>query len=475
MRRVVIAIIGLLALGAPWRLMAAPNDAVILALLERDHRLAGAEGPPPAAALGDSAVRAAQLGSAFDRYLERRAAGTPVASARRVAALAHVAGDLDPRALAVVDLQIVDALGGWTRVRKDVIPPPPLFAAAYVNASGHVAPAPTFSVGTRVRAEASTLARRLRQSGDLAPEPEVVDPSALEQAVRRFQSRHGIAADGVAGPRTLVALNEPAEMQLRRLARNLARDAAQEPRPFGRRVEINIPAYELRLIEGDRTIWQSRVVVGDDRTPTPLFDDRIRFIELNPSWYVPDSITDEILDKERRQPGSMAADGFVWRDGGKRLKQRPGPRNALGRVKFLFPNHHAVYIHDTPSRGAFARSQRTLSHGCIRLEHPLELAAHLLASQGWDHRRLDRSLTQRSTRRVALDQPVPVYLDYRTAWVDDDGRLQQRPDIYGFDARDVVELPGKGLPAEPPAPPSLPLAPEIEPPPVTASVGPGSG
>lgn len=470
MRRVIVALILLGAAGAAVPLRAAPVDTRLLALLERDRRLADADALPPVTQATDPAVRSAQLAAAFDGYLGRRAGGTPVDAGLRAMALAQVGPGLDRRGLAIVELRIVEALGGWLPVTKVTVPAPPLFTAAYVNARGEVVPRPGFRVAAKIRGETDSLRRRLRQSGDLpaTADDEGRDEAALEAAVRRFQARHGIMADGIAGPRTLSALNEPVAAQLRRLALNLARDAVLEARPPGRRVEINVPDYELRLIDDERTLWRSRVVVGDDRTPTPLFDDRIRFIELNPSWYVPDSITDEILEKERLRPGSMAADGFVWRDGGTRLTQRPGPRNALGQVKFLFPNHHAVYIHDTPSRSTFARAARTLSHGCIRLEHPLELAAHLLAPQGWDRRRLDRSLTQRSTRRVALDRPVPVYLDYRTAWIDDDGRVQQRPDIYGLDARGVVALPGKGLPAEPPAPPAEPL-------PVTASVGPGPG
>ena len=129
--------------------------------------------------------------------------------------------------------------------------------------------------------------------------------------------------------------------------------------------------------------------------------------------------------------------------------QRPGPENALGSVKFLFPNHHAVYLHDTPNRKAFGRSRRSLSHGCVRVEKHHELALALLGRDGWDRGRLEAAFASRKTRRVELGESVPVFLDYRTAFVDDDGRLNLRPDLYGHDAGEVTVFKEKGLPPEP--------------------------
>jgi murein L,D-transpeptidase YcbB/YkuD len=194
-------------------------------------------------------------------------------------------------------------------------------------------------------------------------------------------------------------------------------------------------------------VLRSKVIVGEKDNETPIFDDWIRSIEINPSWYVPTSIVPELLEKEASRPGFLAADGFQWRGSGatQTLVQKPGPKNALGRIKFLFPNHHAVYLHDTPQRKLFGRSQRSLSHGCVRVEKPNDLAMALLGDQGWTEGRLDAAYASRKTQRVELAEPVPVFLDYRTAFVDEAGRLQLRPDLYGHDRNGTVAFTGKGL------------------------------
>ena len=274
--------------------------------------------------------------------------------------------------------------------------------------------------------------------------------------MRRFQRRHGLVADGVAGARTIAALNAPVGAQIAQLRLNLAR---VEPDRTGlpRYVEVNIPGFELRVVDRGQVVLRSRVIVGGKDNETPIFDDRIRYIEVNPSWYVPASIVPELLEKEAKRPGYLESSGFRWRgsdEPGARqtLVQKPGPDNALGRIKFLFPNDHAVYLHDTPQPKLFGRSQRSLSHGCVRVEKPNELALALLGDQGWDMGRLDAAYGSRKTQRIHLAQPVPVFLDYRTAYVDDEGRLNLRPDLYGFDKAGVTMFAGKGLRPEPPSP-----------------------
>ena len=158
---------------------------------------------------------------------------------------------------------------------------------------------------------------------------------------------------------------------------------------------------------------------------------------------MPTSIVPELLEKEAKKPGYLAANGFQWRGDGSSLVQKPGPTNALGRIKFLFPNHHAVYLHDTAQRGLFLRSQRSLSHGCVRVEKPDELALALLGGQGWDLPRLKAAYAAPRTVRIELARPVPVFLDYRTAFVDEQGRLNLRPDIYGYDRAGVTEFEGE--------------------------------
>lgn len=276
---------------------------------------------------------------------------------------------------------------------------------------------------------------------------DITPPGALlTQAVQRFQRRHGLAADGVVGAWTLAALHEPVAEQLARIQSNRAQAGVLESRSALRQyVEVNIPAFELRFVQDGRFLFRSRVIVGDDKTPTPIFDDVIRYIDLDPTWYVPPSIVKQILDREQQEAGYLERAGFVLRTserGRPRLLQRPGPENALGRFKFVFPNHHAVYLHDTAQRGLFGRVDRALSHGCVRGERPAELALALLAEQGWDAARLEQALATRRTRRIELTEPVPVFLDYRTVDLDADGRLLLLQDLYGLDnpARATAEM-----------------------------------
>ena len=451
---------------------------VALALLAREQRFAPAGVPAEKLARAVSGRPDPEaelaLSRAFLGYLERRGGGRPVraTAATRVLdglAAAHSTSDLD---LALEELKIVDALGGWTPVRMRapasvVIPP-------LTPVTPELEQVPPANERPRSQPDVPGLRRRLIQSLDLAAQyagGEKLD-GPVAQAVRRFQARHGLVPDGVVGFKTAALLNESVTGQIARVelnvARNLAANIVSGRAGFRRYVEVNVPSFELRLMEDGRVTYRSRVIVGDEDKPTPVFDDWMRYIDLNPSWYVPRSIEQEILDKEAKEPGYMSKAGFVWQSAGAgapaRLIQRPGPENALGRLKFVFPNRNSVYIHDTPNRGLFNRSDRTLSHGCIRLEQPLGLAAALLRAQGWDQGRLDAALQEPKTHRVHLDSPVPVFLDYRTATLDAEGRLLLWPDVYGYDEEGVTRFPMKGLPPEqelaPPQPEATPAAPE---------------
>jgi murein L,D-transpeptidase YcbB/YkuD len=203
-----------------------------------------------------------------------------------------------------------------------------------------------------------------------------------------------------------------------------------------------------------------RVVVGKPVRRTPVFSDEMTYIEFNPTWTVPKTIAvEDLLPKIRRNPGMLEAQGIRvlargtdgayavdpahvdWNAVGSgafpfRLRQAPGPKNPLGRVKFMFPNDFSVYLHDTPKRELFARAQRAFSSGCIRVEKPVELAELLLqGTPGWDRQRIDAVIEQGKTRTVTLASPVPVHLVYLTAWQDSDGKLQFREDLYGRDSR----------------------------------------
>ena len=374
---------------------------------------------------------------------------------------------VEPLDLALLELEIVQDLGGWRRVGTLPGPLPTVAPAAVASPEVDVAPR---LPPRQTLPEPISLRQRLVQSADL-PISQLGRPdmdAELTAAVRRFQARNGLLADGVVGARTLAALNAPVERQVAQVQLNIARGTPD--RSFlPRYVEVNVPGFELHVVERGQVVLRSLVIVGEKDNETPIFDDWIRFIEVNPSWYVPKSIVPELLDTEVRKPGYLASNGFSWRGSSangalQTLVQKPGPKNALGRIKFLFPNDHSVYLHDTSQRGLFGRSQRSLSHGCVRVEKPNDLAMALLTDQGWNMRRLDAAYASRKTQRIELAEPVPIFLDYRTAFVDDHGRLQLRPDLYGHDRNGIVTFPGKGLRHEPELVADQVLEPVVSPP-----------
>lgn len=208
---------------------------------------------------------------------------------------------------------------------------------------------------------------------------------------------------------------------------------------------VNIPEFRLHVYEGGRIRWSMDVVVGAEATSTVVFSDSLSRIVFSPTWSVPASIVrNEILPAMRRDPGYLARKG-MRRTGGSdalpRIVQEPGPGNALGRVKFLFPNTYSIYLHDTPSKGGFSRENRALSHGCVRLGDPRRLAAYLLRGDtAWTDARIDAAMDRKTELSVPIRPRVPVFIGYFTAWVDQDGRLNFRDDIYGHDAKLAREL-----------------------------------
>jgi murein L,D-transpeptidase YcbB/YkuD len=268
----------------------------------------------------------------------------------------------------------------------------------------------------------------LREAAARGDEPAALDPSRVEE-VQAFQLRHGLEPDGVVGPATLRALNVPAADRVRQIELNLERWRWLPRDPGGRHVMVNVAGFELAAVEDGRTALSMRIIVGKTYQRTPLFTSAMTQVVLNPSWHVPASITSkEIVPRLKRDPGYLARQGFYWSNG--RLIQRPGPQNALGRIKFLFPNRFNVYLHDTPSRSLFERTVRTFSHGCMRVEKPLELARWVL---GWTPETLEAALATRRERSIPLPVPLPVHVAYWTAWVDGEGVLQLREDVYGRD------------------------------------------
>ena len=302
------------------------------------------------------------------------------------------------------------------------------------------------------------LRQRLMAMGDLQDFPvaaaEAVD-RPLEEAVRRFQARHGLAVDGRVGPATRAALNVPVDQRIAQLRVNLERARWVLRLDPADVIDVDIAGFSVERLEHGAVTWRSRAIVGQPFRQTPVFADTITYIEFNPTWTVPRSIlTKDIIPRIRRNPEYLAEQGFyvVDRDGTRvplevatlaaleggsfpwTLVQRPGPLNALGRMKFMFPNQFAVYLHDTPSRGLFGQPARTFSSGCIRVEDSLGLAELLLASNpGWDRARIEAVIARDETVRVDLDRPMPVRLLYRTADIGADGAVRFRDDVYDRD------------------------------------------
>jgi murein L,D-transpeptidase YcbB/YkuD len=285
----------------------------------------------------------------------------------------------------------------------------------------------------------------------------------LEEAVRRFQARHGLAADGIVGEATIRAMNVPVSDRIRQITLNLER-WRWLPRDLGPRyVTVNAADATLRVVEGDRTVLASRVVVGDLQHPTPVVQARLDAVVLNPKWNLPTSIAArEILPRLRENRRYLAENDIVIMDRREsdpfglavdwstvsaetfpfRLQQQPGPDNPLGRIKFDVPNRFDVYLHDSPARGLFARSVRTASHGCIRVERAHELAALVLAdgTGRWTPERLAEAIAGGGSPRIPVARQLPVYILYWTAFVGADGLAQFRDDVYGRDGRLAAAL-----------------------------------
>ncbi|MCP5372466.1 MAG: L,D-transpeptidase family protein [Hyphomicrobiales bacterium] len=316
------------------------------------------------------------------------------------------------------------------------------------------------------------LRRRLAATGDL---PATVDPAGgvyapgLAAAVRRFQGRHGLAADGIVGPATRAALNLPAAQRVAILADNLRRLRGHLRRVAPTAVVVNVAAADLRVMVDGVQVLRSRVIVGREDWATPLFQGAITALEFHPAWYVPPRIVRlEMLQQIRRDPDYLARhnlqviDGWGdtariidpatidWRAGRAgtlRLRQPPGPRNPLGRVKFLFENPHQVYLHDTPRTDLFDQAKRMLSHGCVRVELAAELATVLLAPDpAWPPQAVAAALESGQTRYVRLARPMPLYLISLTAWAEPDGTVHFRP--HGGDQVECSGAPEGPLPAK---------------------------
>ncbi|MGE0669059.1 MAG: murein L,D-transpeptidase [Sphingomonadales bacterium] len=304
----------------------------------------------------------------------------------------------------------------------------------------------------------SGLRARLAASGEYggtAPADANFYDDDLARAVARFQELHGIDPDGAVGRKTLAELNITAEQRVDQLRVNLERARWVLNQLGDEFIVVNISGFHLYVVKDSVPVWDTRVVVGRTFRQTPMFKSNMRTIVLNPTWTVPPTILrQDMLPKVARDPSYLAgqniavvgADGaeidpstIDWQQARRRfpynLVQRPGDTNALGRIKFLFPNEHAVYLHDTPNRTIFDRADRAASSGCIRVENPMALADYLLAGDtDWPKDRVDAALAMGKTQNITLKRTMPIVIMYWTAQLDRDGDMHFYPDLYGRDA-----------------------------------------
>lgn len=283
----------------------------------------------------------------------------------------------------------------------------------------------------------------------------------LKTAVISFQKNHGLYADGIVGSLTQKFLNMSANEKIEQIRINLERMRFL-PRDLGEKyLIVNIPEFKLKLIEDHTVKLSMNVVVGESKHPTPIFSDNMSYIVLNPKWNIPESITKkEIIPKLIKDPNYLASkgidiysswhpesekmntqdiiDAFILEDLDSmpnfRLTQSPSSENPLGRMKFIFPNKHAVYMHDTPAKSLFSNARRAYSHGCIRLSKPQELL-NIIASEdkSLDLGKIDSILKETNEKSIGLSKKIPVHLVYLTSWVDEEGQLQFREDVYNYD------------------------------------------
>lgn len=263
----------------------------------------------------------------------------------------------------------------------------------------------------------------------------------LRAAVRKYQQSHGLTADGVVGKSTRSELNVSLQARLAQVEVNIERWRAQTAEPVDRFVLVNIPFMELRAVRSGQVDLTARVVVGKPRSQTPVFEAEIGGLVFAPYWNIPARIArSEIFPKARRDSDYLARNQIEPVPGMPgQLRQRPGPENSLGLLKFDLPNPHDVYLHDTPAKSLFDSPIRAFSHGCVRVAAPELLATWLLEPTGrWDLDAVRAAMAEGTTRRVDLARPVPVRLVYFTVWARADGTVDFRRDIYGLDGSPVV-------------------------------------
>jgi len=338
-------------------------------------------------------------------------------------------------------------------------------AMARVGGWPKVDEGPIFDAGERSPrvGQLRKLLRRLRDLkavDDLAAkgeDPNIFD-DALMDAVKRFQRRHGLDQDGMVGPATLRALNTPIEERIQQIVLNLERRRWMSDQNGPRHIVVNLADFHLQLIDQGEVAFETPVVIGSLYNKTPIFSSEMTHLVINPFWNVPKSIVfDEILPKAEADSDYLDRNGFDlfsdWSQNASlidpetvdwskqkvddftyKLRQRPGPTNALGRLKFMMPNDYSIYLHDTPDRSHFDANERSFSHGCIRVAEPEALAAAILGGEkDWSLDKITAAVRSGERENVNLQKPLPVQLTYLTSWIDQDNTVHFRNDVYDRD------------------------------------------
>jgi L,D-transpeptidase YcbB len=287
----------------------------------------------------------------------------------------------------------------------------------------------------------SLIKKRLQRTQDMAgADTSALFNDTLELAVKSFQQRHGYKADGIIGASLVKDMNVTARERLMQILLNMDRMRWMPQKPEGNLIIVNIPEFILHVYDGNKTVFDMVVVVGRVGNNTMMFNGDLNQINFSPYWNVPQSIIQkEIMPAIARNPNYLASKNMEQIGGG--IRQKPGPGNALGKVKFIFPNSFNMYFHDTPSKSLFERDKRAFSHGCVRLSEPQKMAEWLLRNEPeWTKEKITFAMNQTQEKVVKLKQAIPVFIIYYTAWVDNAGKLNFRDDVYEHDKLQLAKM-----------------------------------
>jgi L,D-transpeptidase YcbB len=348
---------------------------------------------------------------------------------------------------------MIDARLAVLRKRLEITKDLPVVATAGAATVAATQPAATATPGAT---------RLVESTPSVVVDPATIYDASLEQGVKHFQERHGLAADGVIGPGTRAALNVPVAARIDQMRVNLERARWTLHEAQGEFVLVDVAGFDVSYFRDDQPVWTSRVVVGRDSRETPIFRSMITYVVFNPTWTVPPGIlVKDKLPELRRNPGALQRMNIRVLDNSGRevdpysvnwnnysagrlppyqFRQDPGPNNALGLVKIMFPNPYLVYLHDSPARSLYELNDRAFSSGCIRVQKPFELAELVLNDPQWNQQAMAEVVASGQTRTVNLNRPVPVLILYWTAQPRPDGQVVFRNDVYNRDAQTLAAL-----------------------------------